>query len=90
MKTLYLCLIAAAALGGLSQVAAAAGSNARPADVKYCHALAQKYSLGHPVMQSPNVGMDEAMLKCDSDTAASIATLTRALNDEKIVLPPRG
>ena len=87
MKTLYLCLIAGSVLA-LSQAAWAAGKGS-PTDVKYCHTLAQKYSAGHPVMQSANVAVDEAALNCDNDTAASISALTKAMNDEKIALPPR-
>ena len=90
MKTFQICLIAGGlALGTLVQTAGAA-TKASPADVKYCHALASKYSAGHPIMQSPNVAVDEAALRCDTDTATSIATLTKAMKDEKINLPPRG
>jgi hypothetical protein len=89
MKTIYLGLLAAGAGLCLAQGVSAA-TKGSPSDVKYCHALASKYSAGHPIMQSPNVAVDEAALGCDNDTATSIATLTKAMKDEKINLPPRG
>jgi hypothetical protein len=94
MTTRYvsLALIACAAL--LVPIVANAqqlgtGTATRPADAKYCETLAQRYSAQHPIMEGPNASIAAAMNDCQSDPQGSTATLMRAMEDERITIPPR-
>lgn len=93
MTTLKFCSIAIVALGlplaASAQQPNLATAGSRADDVTYCHRLANRYSVGHPIMQTPNVGIDTALNECDSHPRDSIATLEKAMTDEKIALPPR-
>jgi hypothetical protein len=89
MKSFTSCLIAGLALG--LPIAAFAQSNA---DAKYCSVLSDNYeryvaageeSRGYRP-PTPNVAV--AMSECQSDPAAAIGVLEKALTDAKIPLPP--
>lgn len=61
---------------------------AQSSDVEYCKRLSdvwRVYNRG----ADPDAGTAAAMAKCHGATAASIATLEKALSDEKIKLPPK-
>ncbi len=91
MNFLNMCLIVGVAfsppLGALAQSNSA---NDHASEVKYCNALAAKYSQTHAAQQAPNVGVDEAAGDCNSGTVeAAIPTLEQALRDARVELPPR-
>jgi hypothetical protein len=91
MKSSTTWLIASIALA--LPIAAFAQSNT--ADANYCSALSddyERYALGRQEHKghrdtTPNVAL--AMTKCQSDTAAAIPVLEKALTDAKVPLPPR-
>lgn len=64
-------------------------------DVAYCQALASKYqryvvgSSGSGKMATPNISVETAATKCNSDAARSIPVIEKALRDAQIDLPPK-
>jgi hypothetical protein len=77
---------------GLSPVVA----HAQSADSQYCAALGASYDKYVQVTGSrgarsmPNVSVDAARSKCQSDPNSAIPVLEGVLKDNKIDLPPRG
>ena len=72
-----------------------AAASAQTGDTGYCQALAAKYqryvvgTSGSGKMATPNVSVETAASKCNSDAARSIPVLEKALNDARIDLPPK-
>jgi hypothetical protein len=91
MKSFTSCLIAGMALA----LPNAAFAQSNTADSKYCSMLSDDYDRYTAAGQdnkgyrapSPNIAV--AMTECQSDPAAAIVVLTKALTDAKIPLPPR-
>lgn len=65
------------------------GATSPAASAKYCETLAQRYSADHPIMEGANASIASAINDCQSDPQGSTATLMRAMEDEKIAVPPR-
>ena len=69
---------------------------AQSGDAAYCQALASKYqryvvgSSGSGKMATPNISVETATTKCNSDAARSIPVIEKALRDARVDLPPRG
>jgi len=88
MKTSH--LLAAALLLALPGAAMA-----QAGDVAYCQALASKYQRyvvgmsGSGKVATPNVSVETAVTKCNSDAARSIPVIEKSLRDNQIDLPPR-
>ena len=85
-------IVLAAALAAVLPLAIGTGALAQSADTAYCNALGSKYTQyvargRHGV--DPNVSVDTAMSKCQSDPGGSIPVLERALQGAKVDLPPR-
>ncbi len=60
-----------------------------PADVAYCTKLSETYRATAQLNSTPDATVPTAMSKCATDPAGSIATISKALTDAKISLPPR-
>ena len=90
MKTLNMCLVAAAAFA----MPAAAFAQSTTADANYCKLLSHEYDkyVGSSQDKRPRpapADVSEAMSKCDSGAARAIPVLEKALTNQKISLPPR-
>jgi len=93
MKIIKMCVVTGLTLAiPVVALARANVATASISDARYCAALAQKYAVAHPIMQAPNAATAVAASECQSDPKDSIATLKKAMNDEKIGLPtqPQG
>lgn len=82
-------------LASLALLALPASAMAQANDTAYCRALADKYqryvvgSSGSGKMATPNISVESAVTKCNSDAANSIPVIEKALRDNQIDLPPR-
>jgi hypothetical protein len=91
MKSFTSCLIAGLAL----DLPYAAFAQSNTADSRYCSVLSDNYdryaAVGeeHKGYRAPAPNIAVAMTECQSDPAAAIAVLEKALTDAKIPLPPR-
>jgi len=80
----------------LMAVALPAAASAQSADAAYCQTLSATYNkyVNNPNMGRANApplaGVTRAQSQCDSNPAAAIPVLEKALRDARISLPPRG
>jgi hypothetical protein len=64
-------------------------AQAQSSDTAYCNALAAKYRSTIGNGTQTYAGVPEAIAGCSTKPAASIPTLEKVLNDNKVALPPR-
>ena len=76
---------------GCAAVALPFAATAQSNDVGYCQALSKTYRDTVSRTQTPNLVVPVAMSKCGTaGTADAIAVLEKALQDNRVSLPPRG